>query len=429
MALRTIDSASSRRVIITGGGLRPMRCMAASSAAIVPWRCSSEPRRCFSCASSSPSRDFDQRQLGFAQVDELAGLEQPGVDALALGGDLVEIRLQLLGAASAWPPAGRCRSPGACAPPRARACPAPRPAPAAPRLPAATTQAPSCSSRARHVLAQSLPSSSLEADRAAFSRIARLRSHIRRIPYQRITPIVAWVSCAATAGACCAGCCRRTQPCAAGHPIAAILRITRACAMQDDRFAYLTMPPCSPCWSCCWPGLWNMMRGTSPNLSQTLMRWRVGLQFLAIVIAHAAGVFLAPMSADRGWTGTAALDSALLHARSGQEYRNDGRPQQDLHANRRCRHDRPRHGQARAQARAAHRRLRHGRRDQRRHRHGPHASGRPPRPRCQAGAHPERSVRSRRRSRVPDTRRTAGARAVARDRRPGQAARGRDRRA
>jgi membrane-anchored protein YejM (alkaline phosphatase superfamily) len=31
-------------------------------------------------------------------------------------------------------------------------------------------------------------------------------------------------------------------------------------------------------------GLWNMMRGTSPNLSQKLMRWRVGLQFLVIVI-------------------------------------------------------------------------------------------------------------------------------------------------
>ena len=31
-------------------------------------------------------------------------------------------------------------------------------------------------------------------------------------------------------------------------------------------------------------GLWNMLRGTSPNLSQTLMRWRVGLQFLAVVI-------------------------------------------------------------------------------------------------------------------------------------------------
>jgi hypothetical protein len=34
-------------------------------------------------------------------------------------------------------------------------------------------------------------------------------------------------------------------------------------------------------------GLWNMLRGTSPNLSQTLMRWRVGLQFLAIVLMMA----------------------------------------------------------------------------------------------------------------------------------------------
>jgi heme/copper-type cytochrome/quinol oxidase subunit 4 len=31
-------------------------------------------------------------------------------------------------------------------------------------------------------------------------------------------------------------------------------------------------------------GLFNMMRGGSPNRSQTLMRWRVGLQFVAIVI-------------------------------------------------------------------------------------------------------------------------------------------------
>ena len=31
-------------------------------------------------------------------------------------------------------------------------------------------------------------------------------------------------------------------------------------------------------------GLVNMMRGGSPNMSQKLMRWRVGLQFLAIVI-------------------------------------------------------------------------------------------------------------------------------------------------
>jgi hypothetical protein len=31
-------------------------------------------------------------------------------------------------------------------------------------------------------------------------------------------------------------------------------------------------------------GLYNMLRGGSPNLSQTLMRWRVILQFVAIVI-------------------------------------------------------------------------------------------------------------------------------------------------
>jgi Hypoxia induced protein conserved region len=39
-------------------------------------------------------------------------------------------------------------------------------------------------------------------------------------------------------------------------------------------------------------GLWNMMRGSSPNLSQTLMRWRVGLQFLAIVVAMTLVYFL-----------------------------------------------------------------------------------------------------------------------------------------
>lgn len=31
-------------------------------------------------------------------------------------------------------------------------------------------------------------------------------------------------------------------------------------------------------------GLRSMMRGDSPNLSQKLMRWRVGLQFGAILI-------------------------------------------------------------------------------------------------------------------------------------------------
>lgn len=31
-------------------------------------------------------------------------------------------------------------------------------------------------------------------------------------------------------------------------------------------------------------GLANMWRGGDPNLSQKLMRWRIGLQFVAIVI-------------------------------------------------------------------------------------------------------------------------------------------------
>ena len=35
-------------------------------------------------------------------------------------------------------------------------------------------------------------------------------------------------------------------------------------------------------------GLWNMMRGGSSNTSQKLMRWRVGLQFVAIIIIMAA---------------------------------------------------------------------------------------------------------------------------------------------
>jgi hypothetical protein len=34
-------------------------------------------------------------------------------------------------------------------------------------------------------------------------------------------------------------------------------------------------------------GLWNMLRGGNPGRSQTLMRWRVGLQFVAIVIVMA----------------------------------------------------------------------------------------------------------------------------------------------
>ncbi|MCJ7597964.1 MAG: twin transmembrane helix small protein [Methyloceanibacter sp.] len=35
-------------------------------------------------------------------------------------------------------------------------------------------------------------------------------------------------------------------------------------------------------------GLANMLRGGSPNLSQTLMRWRVVLQFIALCIVMLA---------------------------------------------------------------------------------------------------------------------------------------------
>lgn len=38
-------------------------------------------------------------------------------------------------------------------------------------------------------------------------------------------------------------------------------------------------------------GLWNMMRGGSASTSQTLMRWRVGLQFVAVIIIMAAIYF------------------------------------------------------------------------------------------------------------------------------------------
>lgn len=38
-------------------------------------------------------------------------------------------------------------------------------------------------------------------------------------------------------------------------------------------------------------GIINMMRGTSPNRSQTLMRWRVILQFVALVVMMTALYF------------------------------------------------------------------------------------------------------------------------------------------
>lgn len=40
-------------------------------------------------------------------------------------------------------------------------------------------------------------------------------------------------------------------------------------------------------------GLWNMMRQGSANLSQKLMRWRVGLQFVAICVIMLAIYFRA----------------------------------------------------------------------------------------------------------------------------------------
>jgi hypothetical protein len=38
-------------------------------------------------------------------------------------------------------------------------------------------------------------------------------------------------------------------------------------------------------------GVVNMMRGNSPNRSQTLMRWRVILQFVAIIVMMTALYF------------------------------------------------------------------------------------------------------------------------------------------
>ena len=38
-------------------------------------------------------------------------------------------------------------------------------------------------------------------------------------------------------------------------------------------------------------GLWNMLRGGNPGRSQTLMRWRVILQFFAIILAMIALYF------------------------------------------------------------------------------------------------------------------------------------------
>jgi hypothetical protein len=54
---------------------------------------------------------------------------------------------------------------------------------------------------------------------------------------------------------------------------------------MENAVRYLTMLAVLAVFLVLLAGLWNMLRGTSPSLSQKLMRWRVGLQFLAIVIA------------------------------------------------------------------------------------------------------------------------------------------------
>lgn len=41
-------------------------------------------------------------------------------------------------------------------------------------------------------------------------------------------------------------------------------------------------------------GIWNMMRGGPGNRSQMLMRWRVGLQFLVIVLMMGGIYFFGP---------------------------------------------------------------------------------------------------------------------------------------
>ncbi len=41
-------------------------------------------------------------------------------------------------------------------------------------------------------------------------------------------------------------------------------------------------------------GIWNMLRGGRGNRSQMLMRWRVGLQFLVVVLVMAGVYFFGP---------------------------------------------------------------------------------------------------------------------------------------
>ena len=53
---------------------------------------------------------------------------------------------------------------------------------------------------------------------------------------------------------------------------------------METALYYLTMLAVAAVVVVLFLGLWNLSRGKSPNTSQKLMRWRVGLQALAIVI-------------------------------------------------------------------------------------------------------------------------------------------------
>jgi hypothetical protein len=72
----------------------------------------------------------------------------------------------------------------------------------------------------------------------------------------------------------------------------------RACAIgypqMQSALHYLSIAAVAAVVLVLLAGFWNMMRGSSANRSQILMRWRVGLQFLAIVIAMIAVYFLRP---------------------------------------------------------------------------------------------------------------------------------------
>jgi Hypoxia induced protein conserved region len=68
----------------------------------------------------------------------------------------------------------------------------------------------------------------------------------------------------------------------------------RATELMDGLPRYIVMAALAAVSLVLLAGLWNMLRGSNPNLSQTLMRWRVGLQFLAVVIMMVLVYLLRP---------------------------------------------------------------------------------------------------------------------------------------